>query len=91
MGPRARSNGWRQIFRRETKRFLFCLRVRAQVVERNFDARWGWMDDLHYLIAVPLERGSPCFMPANDFGKTAFQGRNIQLAVPMDRDRLVIN
>ena len=62
------------ILRGETKRFLFRLWVRAQVDERNFDVRRGWMDDLHALAAVPVEGRSPGFMPANNFSKTALQG-----------------
>jgi hypothetical protein len=80
-----------RILRRKTLSFLFRMRMRAQIDERNHYLRGRWMDDLDRLIAVPEKSGAPGLMPADDFRETAFQSCMIESPVATNRDRLVVN
>jgi hypothetical protein len=57
----------------ETKRFRFGLGMSAKIDKWNLDVLRCWLNNLDALIAVPLESGSPRFVPANNFCESPFQ------------------
>src|ERR671937_386313 len=65
--------------------------MRPKIDDRNFDPVRRRVNNLDTFVAVPFECCPPTFMAANDFRDAAFQSRNVEIALAMDSDRLVVN